>query len=111
MRLGFSYASNAAEVLSIAPTEGAVRQKQLNRMLDEIVSNLQTCRELWWNSNKTTCLENQWVLSASSELCVLSKDEVGAKQVWAADYDVATQKLVLKFWDGSEHPVEGAPSP
>lgn len=40
VKIWFSYASRAVGVLEIAPTENAVRQRQLNTMMAEIVDNI-----------------------------------------------------------------------
>ena len=61
VRLSFSDVTVEAGVLSIAPTEQAVRQRQLNQLLDEVEAYVAKCRRVWWEIKGTTCLPNKWV--------------------------------------------------
>jgi len=107
VRLWFSFASNAAGVLDIAPTDAAVRQRQLNQMLDEVAANVNACRKIWWEGKTTTCLENKWLERAGpQEMTLLDRRQTGARQVRAARYDVQTCKTFLIFLDGTEDSIE-----
>ena len=73
--------------MSIAPTELAVRQRQLNQLLDELAANLRDARKLWWEGKRTTCLENKWMVRIAPERWdVLNERRQGAKQVRSANY-------------------------
>lgn len=107
VRLWFSYGSQAVGVLSIAPNEGAVRQRQLNAMMAEVGGNLSGCRRLWWDGKRTTCLENKWMtLPSPGQISVLDEQGPGAKQVRSAEYDAGTRVTRMTFQDGSEHRIE-----
>jgi hypothetical protein len=79
VRLWFSFESNSAGVMSIAPTANTVRQRQLNQMLDEIVTCRDACRKIWWEGKKTTCLENRWVMRVSPEKMDARRPAPGCK--------------------------------
>lgn len=107
VRLWFSFGSKAVGVMSIAPTGNAVRQRQLNQMLDEIMTNLGECRKVWWEGKTTTCLDNKWLMRTSSgEMDVLDDRRAGAMQVRSATYDVNMMMTAVTFWDGSEARIE-----
>jgi hypothetical protein len=107
VRLWFSFASNAVGVMSIAPTANTVRQRQLNQMLDEITADLGKFREIWWESQKTTCLENKWLRRISlGAMAVLDVRHAEAKQVLSAQYDVGTRTTAMIFRDGTRDSVE-----
>ena len=59
VRIGFSFAPPNPWVMSIAPSPIAVRLRQLSRMLLEVTVAQADCRRLWWDTQKTTCLENK----------------------------------------------------
>lgn len=107
IRICFSYASSDVVVMSITPTQDAVRQRQINDLLDELIQHLCICRKIWWEGKGTICLDNKWVIAVSStEVDVLDRPRVGAKRVRSADYDVATRATKLSFWDGTENLIE-----
>jgi hypothetical protein len=106
VRLWFSYASVDAGVLSIAPTGQAMRQRQLNQLLDEIEDHKATCRRIWWHVQGTTCLPNKWVVAASGGLTVLDAWRTGARQIEAAFYDSAADATRIVFRRGGEMTVE-----
>jgi hypothetical protein len=93
--------------MSIAPTANAVRQWQLNQMLDEIVATLDQCRKIWWQDQTTTCLENKWLMRISpGKLDVLDDRRAGARQVRSAQYDAQTLTTVVTFRGGTEDRIE-----
>jgi hypothetical protein len=106
VRLWFSFASAAVGVMSIAPTESAVRQRQLNHLRDKVVTALRACRKKWWESKHTTCLENKWVARISAgDMEVLSERPEGARQVRSARYDETTCGTALIFSDRTEESI------
>ncbi|MDR3525606.1 MAG: hypothetical protein P4L66_16060 [Acetobacteraceae bacterium] len=112
VRLWFSFASRDTGVLSIAPTTGAVRPKQLNQMLDEISANLAACRKLWWHSMGTTCLENKWaLLTSANHLAILNRRQNEAKRVRSAAYDAATHILKVTFTDDTQAVIGNGDNP
>ena len=112
VRLWFSFASRDTGVLSIAPTNGAVRPRQLNQMLDEISAHLAACRKLWWDNMRATCLENKWALLVPPDrLVILDRRQSGAKRVRLAAYDDATQTLKVTFTDDSQAVIGNGDNP
>jgi hypothetical protein len=107
VRPWFSYVSNEAGVLSIAPTEHAVRQRQLYELLDEVEDHVAACRRTWWDNRATTCLPNKWVLAAPGGLLVLDGWQTGARQVEMAFYDGETDATRIVFRAGGEMTIEG----
>ncbi len=108
MRLWFSFGSPAVGVMSIAPSERAVRQRQLSQMLDELAVHLSDARRMWWDGKRTTCLENKWIARISpARLSVLSERRPGARRVRSAHYDGATGRTMVTFTDGTEDRIEG----
>jgi len=107
VKLWFSFGSESVGVLEIAPTEGAVRRRQLNQLLDELAGHLRACRKLWWESKDTTCLENQWLVRVRPGRWEMpGQQRAKAKQVRMADYDVGSLTTTLTFWDGTEDIIE-----
>ena len=97
----FAFESDAVGVLSIAPTERAVRQRQLNQMLDELATRLGALRRVWWDSQGTTCLENRWMARRSqNQWVVVDEARPEAKQVRSAMYDAARAMTTVTFTDG-----------
>jgi hypothetical protein len=93
--------------MSIAPTMSAVMQTQLNKMLDEVVTNIDSCRKLWWETQQTTCLENKWMMrTPSGQMEVLGERRTGAKQVRSTTYDAVPRRTTVRFSDGTEHHIE-----
>lgn len=103
VRLAFSFATNTASVLSIAPTSNAVRQRQLNEMLDEISAHTPQCRAAWWSAMATTCLENKWAIATSGrDLQWLEERQPAAQQVLTATYRPLENRTIVIFKDGSK---------
>ena len=112
VRLWFSFASRNTGVLSIAPTNGAVRPRQLNQMLDELSANLAASRKLWWDSMGAICLENKWaLLMPPDRLTILDRRQSGAKRVRSATYDAETQTLTVTFTDDSQAVIGNGDNP
>jgi len=102
VRLWFSCVSAEAGVLSIAPTEQAVRQRQLNQLLDEVEDHVATCRHVWWETRGTSCLPNKWALVVPGGLTVLDAWRAGARQIAAAFYDSEADATRVVFRRGGE---------
>jgi hypothetical protein len=47
-RVRFSYVDNAIELISIAPLRNVPRQRVVNRLLDDVQTQLADCRRAWW---------------------------------------------------------------
>ncbi len=93
--------------MDIGPTEHAVRQRQLNQMLDELAANLRGARKLWWEGKRTTCLENKWMARiAPGSWTVLDERRSGAKQARSANYEAMTGKTTVTFADGTHADIE-----
>jgi hypothetical protein len=94
--------------MDIAPSSSAGRQRQLNHMLDEVAAHLDRCREIWWESKLTTCLENKWLLRVQlGDLAAVDGQQPGAKQVRSAHYDVVLRMTTLVFSDGTKDSIPG----
>jgi hypothetical protein len=108
-RVQFSYLSNAVELWSIEPIKHAPAQRAINRLLDEVRSQLSACRRLWWNIQRTVCLENQWVLhSADGSIKPLSERVPEAKQIARGTYDPDAELLQVRLSDGTDAEVRVA---
>jgi hypothetical protein len=107
VRLRFSFDAQPVGVISITPTELAVRQRQLNQMLDELAAHLHGARKLWWEGKGTTCLENKWMVRiAPGSWAVVTERRPGAKQVRSANFEVMTGRTTVTFADGAEVVIE-----
>ena len=107
VRLWFSFESKAVGVMTIAPTEHAVRQRHLNQMLDELIANLRKARKVCWEGKRTTCLENKWMAQiVPGGWTALNERQLGAKQVRSASDRVTTGKTMVTFVDGTEAGIE-----
>jgi len=102
VRIGFSFIDSDAELLSIAPSTRAPRRPALNRVLGNVQAKLPTCREIWWNTQLTTCLANQWVAAlAPGNLRMVASHTAHARQIADAQYQPTTQRLRIRFRDGA----------
>jgi hypothetical protein len=102
IRLWFSFTSDDVGVLSIAPTEHAVRRRQLNQICDELAAELIACRELWWNTQKTTCVDGMWALRVPpNDVTVLNERQAGAGRLTSATYDPRTRMTEVTLADGT----------
>ena len=101
-RVRFSYVTNAVELISIAPLKNVPLQRAVNRLLDDIQTQLADCRRSWWETKRTTCLANQWgVVAAAGKIELRSERTREAKQIADASYDPATERLRVTFRDGT----------
>jgi hypothetical protein len=108
VRLRFSFSAGNVGIMSVAPTENSVRQRQLNQMLNEMSVNLRQLRTVWWNGKMTTCLENQWLVRlATGRFSVRNERLSGARQVRCAGFEVMTGTTVVTCMDGTEHLIAG----
>jgi hypothetical protein len=102
-RVRFSYLNAAVVLWSVEPL---TRAPAINRLLGVVRGQLSGCRRAWWNAQRTVCLENQWVrLSANGLLEPLARRVPDAKQIDAAFYDVDSNRLRVKFFDGTSAEV------
>ena len=98
----FSYLSDAVELWSIEPIRNAPTQRAINRLLDEVRAELRACRRIWWNTQRTTCIEHQWVLvSTDGSVASVVERVPEAKQIVQAIYDADTERLWMQFSDGT----------
>jgi hypothetical protein len=101
-KVRFSYLSSVVELWSIEPTRHVPRQRVINQLLDDVRAQLANCRQSWWATKRTTCLENQWaLLSAGGTLEPLSEHVPEAKQIAEASYDAGAEQLRVVFYDGA----------
>ena len=108
VRLWFSFASRDVGVLSIDPRAKAVRQGQINLLLDEIAGRIRALRLAWWDGTGTTCLDNKWVVQVSEQaFSVGGRNAAGAKQIRSALYGRTDGVTELRFLDGSCHKIDG----
>lgn len=98
-RVGFSYASAAVALISIAPLRNVPSQRVVNRLLDDIETRLADCRRAWWTIRRTTCLENQWAMTGEGRIELRSGRTRGAKQIIDAGYDPEAERLHVTFRD------------
>jgi hypothetical protein len=108
-RVRFSYLSEAVELWSVEPLRHMSAQRVINRLLGEVRIRLRACRRAWWNTQRTACLDNQWVrLSTNGSLEPLAKRLPGARRIDAALYDIDSDLLRVKFSDGTSAEVKAA---
>jgi hypothetical protein len=101
-RVGFSYVTDAVELISIAPLKNIPLQRVVNRLLRDIRAQLALCRQSWWTTRRTTCLANQWiVLSAAGKTELRSRPTPTARQIADAGYIPSTERLQIAFRDGT----------
>jgi hypothetical protein len=101
-RVRFSYLGDKVDLWSIEPIKNAPAQRVINRLLDDVRAQLSSCRRSWWDTQRTVCLENQWVLLSEDRLVTQLAGRVPeAKQIVEAIYDTTTERLRLNFSDGT----------
>lgn len=101
-RVGFSYATSAVKLLSIAPLRSVPLQRVVNRLLADVQGNLSACRRSWWMTKHTTCLGNQWaVVLAVGKIELSLNAKANAKQIVNAIYDPDQERLRMNFQDGT----------
>jgi hypothetical protein len=98
-RLRFSYVNPAVELISIAPLKNVPRRRVVNRLFDDVRIRLADCRRAWWTTRRTTCLENQWVMTKEEKIELCSKRRPDAKQIIDASYDPEAERLYVTFCD------------
>lgn len=108
-RVGFSYASAAVALISIAPLRNVPSQRAVNRLLDDIAARLTDCRRAWWMIRRTTCLENQWAVAREGRIELRSGRTRDAKQVIEAGYDPEAERLHVTFRDRTTAEVSTRP--
>jgi hypothetical protein len=102
VRVEFSYVSTRAGVISIEPSTRAVRQRQLNQLLDDVEAHLAACRRVWWNIRGTTCLPNKWMMVHGNTVRVLDERQPDARRVKTVLYDSSADTTRVVFWVGSD---------
>lgn len=101
-RVGFSYASNAVQLISIAPLKNIPRQRVVNELLEDIHTRLAECRRSWWTIRQTSCLANQWVtMLAAGKIAFCRERTPDAKQIAGAEYDPTSDRLHVTILDGT----------
>jgi hypothetical protein len=109
-RVGFSYLSDAVEPLTIAPSRNAPLRRTLNRLLDDVQAGLPTCRRSWWKTQRTICLNHQWVIVLAPDQVELSPTAVAnAKRIVEARYDPGRELLLMTFDDATTLEVRARP--
>jgi hypothetical protein len=109
-RVRFSYVSNRAELMSIAPLKNSPFQRTVNRLLADIEAGLLACRRGWWITKRTTCLTIQWaVVQAAGRVELSSEPSANAKQIADATYDPDEERLRMVFRDGTTADVSTRP--
>lgn len=90
------------ELLSIAPLKNSPLQRTVNRLLDDIGTELPSCRRTWWATRQTTCLTSRWaVVPTLGTIELLPEPTANAKQIAEATYDPGQERLRVKFEDGT----------
>jgi hypothetical protein len=100
-RVQFSFADNTVELLSIAPLKNLPLRRSVNALLDDVETELPACRRAWWQTRRTTCLDNQWAEETSGKLTILPHRAPQARQVTDATYDPAYEQTQVTFRDGA----------
>jgi hypothetical protein len=100
-RVRFSYVDNAIELISIAPLKNIPRQRIVNRLLDDVQTQLADCRQAWWTTRRTTCLANQWAVAQAGKIEIRIERTPDAKQIADASYDPDAEQLYVVFRDGT----------
>jgi hypothetical protein len=102
VRVEFSYVNTRSGVITIEPSTRAVRQRQLNQLLDDVEVHLPACRRVWWDIRGTTCLPNKWMMVQANTVRVLDERQPDARRVKAALYDNNADTTRIVFWIGSD---------
>jgi hypothetical protein len=101
-RVGFSFASNDLELLSIAPLRNSPVQRTVSRLLDDIKAELAACRRSWWVTRQTTSLAKQWAAATAPGVVeILSAASANARKIAEAIYDPDQERLPVTFSDGT----------
>jgi hypothetical protein len=109
-RVRFSYVSNRAELMSIAPLKNSPFRRTVNRLLADIEAGLPACRRGWWITKRTACLTNQWaVVQAAGRVELSPEPSANAKQIADATYDPDEERLRMVFQDGTTADVSTRP--
>ena len=101
-RVGFSFLSSAVELMSIAPSRNAPLRRTVNRVLAEVLAELDACRRSWWETRRTACLNNQWAIVLTPDRVELSAGPPdNAKRIAEARYDPNQEQLWMTFADAT----------
>jgi hypothetical protein len=95
-RVQFSFVGNVVELLQNSPP-----QRTVNQLLGDIESELPACRRIWWTTQKTTCLGNQWAIMQAGKMQISSAAVEESKKIAEANYDPEQELLRVKFHDGT----------
>jgi hypothetical protein len=109
-RVGFCYLSSAVELMSIAPLRNAPLRRTVNRLLADVLAELPVCRRGWWETRRTTCLSNVWVVVLTPDWVKLSPaPAANAKRIADASYDPGEARLWVTFEDRTTAYVRATP--
>jgi hypothetical protein len=109
-RVGFSFLTGAVKLMNIAPSRAAPLRRTVNRLLSGVRAQLPACRRIWWETQETTCLTNQWAIVLTSDRIELSPERIaGAKRIADASYDPNLPQLSVTFEDGTNADVRATP--
>jgi hypothetical protein len=100
-RVRFSFLGSEVRLLSIAPLRNSPLQRTVNQLLDDIEAELLACRESWWITKQTTCLENQLVVVSAGTIEIPVSAPANAKKIATAVYDPVRDLVRVTFQDGT----------
>jgi len=101
-RVRFSFLSAAVELWSIEPIKHAPSRRAINRLVGEVHAHLGACRRIWWNTQRTACIEHQWIVVSAAGSVVPSVERAPkARQIAKAVYDADAERLWMEFSDGT----------
>jgi hypothetical protein len=100
-RVRFSFVTSEVALLSIAPLRNSPLQRMVNHLLGDIEAELPACRRTWWAGQRTTCLENQLVVTSSGTIEVPLSAPAHAKKIETATYDSDHDRVRITFHDGT----------
>lgn len=102
-RLAFSFLDGSIHLLDVMPLARAPRLAALNMAASVVVAALPACRAAWWDIQRTTCLDGQWLKVVEDDSFLpASRTEIGALQIGRSHYDVQRATVVVFFKNRAE---------